>query len=377
MKPSRPPLCEAAAVRESDAGAGSTIVPPLRDTVLQLIRQLRFAGVPPACVHCGSRTHRWGEFSGRQRYRCVRCQRTFSDLTGTVFRHLKRIDACPVILHCMARRASVRKTARESGISKDTAFRWRHRVLARRAARCAPGCQFSFSDAPGPPFQHSLGLVEFSIIESFKGKRPWPTETLRRHPRYRAVVRGRRIWTRRAWLVSGFGRSGADESPEGGHWLMTRGAARPGSIPLTRFMEDVAGPSTRIGMMAGRHGRWATAARRSSRSLLDLGPWHAFGLGGSGLASDRNSAGILSHLLLAWLEPFRGVSTDRLPSYLAWHLLLTEDANRRITRRTLRASIRTSGGTAGQRLRAWLGETFSLSPGRPLKGTCLLERLLN
>jgi transposase-like protein len=374
MQPAHPPLGgdESRSGRHGSVSGVSTSI--LQDTVLELVRRLRFAGGRPSCPRCGSATHRWGMFSGRQRYRCVGCRRTFSDLTGTVFRHLKRLDVCPAVLSCMSRQATIRSTAQAAGISKDTAFRWRHRLLAQRAAGCclgpAPEALYGFPRH----FQHSLALVEFSIIESLKGQNPWPTGVVHRAPRHRVIPPGRRPWARKAWLVSAAGRARTGGRLKCGMWFVSSGEFRPGVIPLERLLQGITAPSTRIGVAAGRHGAWAVAAKRCSRSVRSLGSWQANGFGGVGMIADRDHAGILSRAFRAWLQPFRGVSTGRLPSYLGWHLVLTENPGGFVTGPRLRAGLRASGGTAGHRLRSQLGETFA--PRAPLKGTRLLERLL-
>lgn len=355
------------------AGLG-TSTPAFRDTVVELVRQIRFAGQRPPCIHCGGSTYRWGRFSGRQRYRCNRCRRTFSDLSGTVLRNLKRLDACPSLLHCMARQASVRRTAQIAGISKDTAFRWRHRLLADRAAACEPGRQPTRPDVLAGQCGYSLALVEASLTESLKGKRPWPDEHLFRASRRRGVSAGRRIWARRAWLVSGVGRSQAGGKLACGMWSMWQGGTHPPAFRLADFLRETTNDSTVIGVTNGRQGRWGIAARRSSRSLRDLGPWRAGPVGGRGLIADRNHAGVLCMLFQAWLRPFRGVSTRRLPSYLGWHLLLLENPAGHVTGVRLLSGIRASGGKAGHLIRARMGEPFVA--GAPLSSTQLLIRLL-
>ncbi|TVP44500.1 MAG: hypothetical protein EA350_11510 [Gemmatimonadales bacterium] len=79
-------------------------------------------------------------------------------------------------------------------------------------------------------------------------------------------------------------------------------------------------------------------------------------------------------MLRAWLQPFMGVSTRRLPSYLAWYLLLTQNPQDNITASRLRAGIRASTGKAGHLIRARVGE--SCTPSIPLSGTRLFARLL-
>lgn len=84
-----------------------------------------------SCPHClAQRIQRWGRFSGRQRYRCAACRRTFSTFTGTALHYLKRIDAWAGFVVAVRHSLTVREAARANGIHRDTAFRWRHRFLA-------------------------------------------------------------------------------------------------------------------------------------------------------------------------------------------------------------------------------------------------------
>jgi len=108
----------------------------------------------PLCPRCGERrVHRWGQFSGRQRFRCASCYRTFSDLTGTPLAKGRRIDAWPPFLQAMDQELTLRKSAQLAGISVSTAFRWRHKVLAhipRSSGRFRFGLEASFAKAPYP-----------------------------------------------------------------------------------------------------------------------------------------------------------------------------------------------------------------------------------
>jgi transposase-like protein len=84
----------------------------------------------PPCVRCQcARTHRWGSFRGRQRWRCLGCRRTFSDLTGTIFFRTWEPAAWLTFVAHLKETPTVRESARVVGINKDTALRWRHRLL--------------------------------------------------------------------------------------------------------------------------------------------------------------------------------------------------------------------------------------------------------
>ena len=98
-------------------------------TILDRIRDARFAtGV--RCARCDApRVARWGSFAGRQRYRCGECKRTFSDLTGTPAAHIKKLHLWSDYARCIAEGVSVRSAARRLHVAVSTAFRWRHRIL--------------------------------------------------------------------------------------------------------------------------------------------------------------------------------------------------------------------------------------------------------
>lgn len=82
------------------------------------------------CPHCTSvHVTANGRLKGVQRYRCKGCGKNFSQTTGKVSYNLKKRDLLTGYLHCMLSGMSIRKSAREVGISTRTAFDWRHKLL--------------------------------------------------------------------------------------------------------------------------------------------------------------------------------------------------------------------------------------------------------
>lgn len=83
------------------------------------------------CPHCLARGSfkKNGTYRGRQRYLCHTCGRTFNDLTGTPIHYSHYLDKWPLYLKCMEQKFSIRKCAKEVGISIPTAFTWRHKIL--------------------------------------------------------------------------------------------------------------------------------------------------------------------------------------------------------------------------------------------------------
>lgn len=112
------------------------------------------------CPHCSSaEVQRWGRASGKPRYRCVTCRKTFNPLTGTPLSGLHYKERWQNQAQALIAGETVSKAAARCGVAYTTAFRWRHRFLAALNL-----------DKP----QRLSGIVEADetfILESFKGKR--------------------------------------------------------------------------------------------------------------------------------------------------------------------------------------------------------------
>jgi transposase-like protein len=111
----------------------------------------------PACQ--STRAWRWGFKSGIQRFRCKDCGRTYNALTGTPLARLKRRDAWLAHCEAMTQGLSVRKSAQAANVHKNTAFRWRHRMLT------AP------SQVRDVEMDGIVEADETYFLESFKGSR--------------------------------------------------------------------------------------------------------------------------------------------------------------------------------------------------------------
>lgn len=97
------------------------------------VGEVREAAMPhgPRCPDCkGTRVVRNGKRKGIQRYRCKECRRCFTELTGTLFEGLHKREEFLRFCVCMVRGLSVRRAAQEAGISKNTSFDWRHRIIS-------------------------------------------------------------------------------------------------------------------------------------------------------------------------------------------------------------------------------------------------------
>ena len=84
-----------------------------------------------ACPYCGG--HQivlWGKRKNIQRYRCKSCAKLFNDLTGTPLACSKLPEKWSRMAVALQQSMTVRETAQYLGVCNDTAFRWRHRMLA-------------------------------------------------------------------------------------------------------------------------------------------------------------------------------------------------------------------------------------------------------
>lgn len=82
------------------------------------------------CPTCNStRRIKSGTENGIQRFKCKHCGKHYRETTGsTVFRMHKK-QLIDKYIQCMIEGQSLRKTAKETGISLSTAFIWRHKFL--------------------------------------------------------------------------------------------------------------------------------------------------------------------------------------------------------------------------------------------------------
>lgn len=96
-----------------------------------VIIEKRLAERPTCPARGAERVVRNGFASGLQRYKCRDCGITFNALTGTPLARLRHRDKRLGQATMLTEGLSVRKAAERLGVHRTTAFRWRHRWLAR------------------------------------------------------------------------------------------------------------------------------------------------------------------------------------------------------------------------------------------------------
>lgn len=244
------------------------------------------------CPHCQQkRVQKWGRFSGRQRYRCRECGRTFSTFTGTALHHLKRPDRWRRFLWCVDGRLTVRSSAAVLGVDKNTALRWRHRLLDqwRRESRAR--------------LRGRITVGSFFVPHSDKGQRllmrparkrgaPWAVPSLMAHPEVVLVAAEAPAGSRSRARIFIRHVGGGRLLPEHYDQHLT-----PNLREVTAII-GCRGPLSPAGHLARRIGAPYDLERPPT-----FFPRQVF---------------LVRREVRAWLRPFRGVATRNLNNYLEW-----------------------------------------------------------
>jgi transposase-like protein len=266
----------------------------------QVIALISHAGAAiRRCPDCAcDRYHRHGQANGLQRYRCRACGHTYNDLSGTPLARLRLREKWLDYLGCVLASQSVRASARQAGVHRNTAFRWRHRFLAR-AQHDQPKRLSGIAEAD-----------EMFMLESQKGARK-----LDRPARKRGGRAGKRGISRELdCILVARDRSGQTIDAVVGRGALT--AAQLDRHLLPRLDRQVL-------LVSDSHGAYRSFARRHgiAHETVNLR---------AGVRVRRSAAGAIHvqnvnayhQRLRQWLSRFRGVASRYLPNYLGWHRAL-------------------------------------------------------
>jgi transposase-like protein len=82
------------------------------------------------CSNCESENIiKFGQYNGKNRYKCKDCQKTFSDFTGTSVSYIKKKNLWLKSLELMLENKSIREMSKILEVSTKTVFEWRHKIL--------------------------------------------------------------------------------------------------------------------------------------------------------------------------------------------------------------------------------------------------------
>ena len=97
---------------------------------LSVQKELSSKGVKKPCPHCKStNVYRKGKQYGIQNYQCQQCKKCYGEHYGTPLWDIKKKDKFEKYIECMQRGMSLRAIKDELGISLQTSFDWRHKIL--------------------------------------------------------------------------------------------------------------------------------------------------------------------------------------------------------------------------------------------------------
>jgi len=271
------------------ATASRTVSDPPANDILAKVGRERIANF--GCPHCGEdHVHRWGNDSGKPRYRCTRCRKTFNPLTGTPLAGLHHPERWKDQAQALISGESLAQAATRCDVHPTTAFRWRQRFLAALNL-----------DKPA-----SLsGLVEADetfILESFKGRRTG----LPRKPRKRGGKASKRgLSAEQIPVIVARDRTGA---------TVDAVLPRLDAASMTAALGNII---TRPAELCCDGGSAITAFARRARIKFHTVP-------APGLPTPEapdihiNNVNAYHGRLKEWMRHFHGVATKNLPSYLSW-----------------------------------------------------------
>lgn len=255
--------------------------------------QRRFEAAPK-CPHCeDERIHRHGHANALQRYRCLACGKTFNALTGTPLAKLRHKAKWLCFVQMLSSQ-TVRQAARETGVHRNTSFRWRHRFLT-----------WAKNDRP-----HRLhGITEADetyFLESDKGARK-----LSRRARKRGGVASKRGVSReQVCVLIARDRTGQTLDFVAGKGPISKAQLRQCLAPV--LDNDVL-------LVSDANASYHYFAREQeiSHESVNL----STGSHSKGAYHVQNVNAYHSRLR-QWISQFHGVATRYLPNYLGWRRAL-------------------------------------------------------
>lgn len=247
------------------------------------------------CPHCASgKVYKRGKQNGVQMYKCRDCSKWYSETTGTPLWDIKLKSKWQSYLRCMEQGMPIKKIAKEIGISIQTSFDWRHKILSSLS---------SFSP------QSLSGVVECDELElalSNKGER-----NLERKPRKRGTDFKRNEPSKETTVVQVL----TAVERNGEKYLRAVESKRLSSQEITKALDGKL--TDQATLITDKHPSYKLFAKEnpSIRHRSVLAKEHV----------NKNDKSIhLQHVnnthsqLRAFLLPFNGVSSKYLQNYLNW-----------------------------------------------------------
>lgn len=256
------------------------------------------------CPHCSSSSvYKRGKQKGVQMYKCNDCNKWYSETTGTPLYDIKIKSKWQSYLSCMEQGMSIKQIAKKLGISIQTSFDWRHKILSSLS-------QFTPEELTG-----QVECDELELALSNKG-----SKTLDRAPRKRGTDfkrnQGKEVVTT-VQVVTAVQRNGEK-------YLKAVETKRLSKLDLEKVFEDKLQKDTTL--ITDKHRSYKAFAKDKPtikhKSLL------------ANQHVDKNDKTL--HLqnvnnthkqVRDFLKPFNGVSSKYLQNYLNWYAYIDKIRN--------------------------------------------------
>lgn len=253
-----------------------------------------------ACPHCGERhLHKHASANGLQRYRCTACGKTFNALTGTPLARLRHKDKWFAYLKALAQSLTVRQSATEAAIHRNTAFRWRHRFL-------------NWLKDDQPKALHGITEAdETYFLDSHKGSRTLPRQARKRG----GSARKRGLSKEQVCVLSARDRVGQTMDAPTGYGPLTKDQLTLHLKP--KLAEDVllvSDANASYHYFSRQQGISHQAVNLSRGQRVLDGAYHV------------QNVNAYHSRLKRWMDRFHGVATKYLGNYLGWRRTLEKHA---------------------------------------------------
>ena len=255
------------------------------------------------CPHCQSpHTIRRGIVKGVEQFTCKACGKHFRSSYGTALFRIQRKDKWQGYLRLMEQGYSIKKAAKELGISIQTSFDWRHKILS------------SLQTALPAKIGGIVECDDLQLPQSNKGSRK-----LKRKPRKRGSD-GHKLKARKVIVVTAISRSkGAIATVVDAKKLSSKNAEAALENRLendTVLITDKASAYNAI----SRKNDTITHQKIKSSKNRRVKPQDKIHL---------QTINNQHKQIRNFLAPFNGVATKYLPNYLNWFLYRqTQNGNR-------------------------------------------------
>lgn len=266
-------------------------------------------GEVDSCPHCNSKSfYKWGIRSNLQRYRCKSCHKTFNALSNTPLARLRYKNVWMDYTQDLIRGDSIRASATHCHVDKNTAFRWRHRMLQVPVRTKA---------------EHLHGIVEFDetyFLESQKGNHHLERKARKRGGK--ATQRGISSEQTAVLIIRDRDGNTVDSILETSNKETLADVIIPLIDKDTLLCSD---KKTSYTAFAKKFGYTLETINVSAKEHIRNGIYHV------------QNVNAYDSRLKGWMKHFHGVATKYLESYLGWMRLL--DREKSITARQLLAIV--------------------------------------